>query len=53
MGVSLKMLAKYHDFNNMFEQEEFIFIVSSKDIRIMKWLSKSLYCMFHIRIDNP
>ena len=48
-----KISAKHHDFKNMSQQEQFIFIMSSKDIQIIKWLAKSLYCMFSIRIDNP
>ena len=39
----------YGDFNNLSEEDKFLFLMSNSDVRILNWLGKFIYRSFQIK----
>ena len=39
----------YGDFNNLSEEDKFLFLMSNDDVRILNWFGKFIYYSFKIR----
>ena len=45
----IKIYRAYGEFNNLSEEDKFLFLMSNDDVRILNWVGKFIYHSFQIR----